>query len=377
MIRVTMSREGQKMRICILSMQQVNNTGSLLQAYALQQILKEIGASVFYLNIKKEESDYALMGKYTETYNEGERQGFFSKFKKIDKYSLNRLRIKRIAKDQDRVFDKFRKEYFVYNPSGTRCDLCIIGSDEVFNCLNSGYWGFTSQLFGNVLEAEKVITYAASCGATRYENLPEPVKNRIAEVFPRIEGVSVRDVNTANFASHYTNREIIQNLDPVLIWNFSSEINTVELPFETEKPYCVVYSYYNRINKKYDIEMIKSFCKQKGLRIVAIGAPQMWIKEYYALEPFQVLKAFQNSAFVFTDTFHGTIFAYKYSKRFAVLTRDSNRNKLIDLVDKLGIKNHLLDGINIEMAYEEIHEPLPCNYADQKKAIQYLSAFIK
>lgn len=31
---------------------------------------------------------------------------------------------------------------------------------KIFNCLNAGAWGFTSQLFGNVVEANNVITYA-------------------------------------------------------------------------------------------------------------------------------------------------------------------------------------------------------------------------
>ena len=46
-----------------------------------------------------------------------------------------------------------------------------------------------------------------------------------------------------------------------------------------------------------------------------------------------------------TDTFHGTIFSAKYAKRFAVLARDSNKNKLLDLVDKICMKAHLMDSI--------------------------------
>ena len=43
--------------------------------------------------------------------------------------------------------------------------------------------GFTSQLFGNVPEAKRVITYAASCGTTKYEDLPDEIADRIREFF--------------------------------------------------------------------------------------------------------------------------------------------------------------------------------------------------
>ena len=46
------------MDICILSMQKVNNMGSLLQSYALKKMLEEMGHNVFFLDIKKIDADY-------------------------------------------------------------------------------------------------------------------------------------------------------------------------------------------------------------------------------------------------------------------------------------------------------------------------------
>ena len=36
-------------------------------------------------------------------------------------------------------------------------DVCVIGADEVFNCMQDSPWRFTTQLYGNVPEAKKVI----------------------------------------------------------------------------------------------------------------------------------------------------------------------------------------------------------------------------
>ena len=44
-----------------------------------------------------------------------------------------------------------------------------------------------------------------------------------------------------------------------------------------------------------------------------------------------------------TDTFHGTIFSAKYAKNYAVIIRESNKNKLSDLVERLHIKKHLIN----------------------------------
>lgn len=55
---------------------------------------------------------------------------------------------------------------------------------------------------------------------------------------------------------------------------------------------------------------------------------------------------------MFTDTFHGTIFASKYSKKFAVLLRKSDRNKLCDLLNKIEIQEHQVTEIaEIEKKY--------------------------
>ena len=69
-------------------------------------------------------------------------------------------RISRII--QNNLFDDFRADHLRINQKSDRYDLCVIGSDEVFNCLSTGGWGFTSQLFGNVPEADSVITYEKS-----------------------------------------------------------------------------------------------------------------------------------------------------------------------------------------------------------------------
>ena len=334
------------MKICILSMQRVNNMGSLLQSYALKKTLEWMNADVEFMDIKRIEEDFNLLGNYKQYFHgENELAGLKGKLGKLDRYAINRIRIRKQCNIQDEEFEKFRNETLKLQKKSERYDLCIIGSDEVFNCLSAGTWGFTSQLFGNIPNADKVITYAASCGSTTYEELPVAVSDRIRAVFFNVNGFSARDENTHDFIARLTDKEIEDNLDPVLIYNFDEEVGKATLP-KLPTRYCVIYSYYNRIHTKGEINAIKSFCKKHELTPIAVGTPQFWLKDYVVCTPFQCLKIFQNANFVITDTFHGTIFSAKYAKKFAILARESNKNKLFDLVDKIGMKEHLMNSVD-------------------------------
>lgn len=330
------------MKVCILSMQMVDNMGSLLQSFALKRILEEMNVQVEFLDIASNEEDNNLLNGIRQQYvAKREKDGLFGKISKIDKYTLNRFTIKIKSNQQNRLFNEFRVNCLETEKKSNKYDLCIIGSDEVFNCLNTNGWGFTSQLFGNVSEANRVITYAASCGSTSYKDLPTKVAKRISEAFKGVTSFSTRDQNTHDFVASLTDADIEDNLDPVLIYNFDDELEDVEMPRVPEH-YCVIYSYYNRIHTQEEIRKITQFCRKHCLTPVAVGAPQFWIKNYIVCSPFQCLKMFARADFVFTDTFHGTIFASKYSKKFAVLVRESNRNKLGDLLKKIEMQEHMV-----------------------------------
>lgn len=366
------------MKVCILSMQQIDNIGSLLQSYALKTTIEKLGNEVEFIAIKKRDEDYKLLGNYKQEYHEErEKDGLLGKISKIDRYTINRLKIKRKSVEQGLAFDEFRKEHLNIDKKSHHYDLCVIGSDEVFNCLNSGAWGFTSQLFGNVPEANKVITYAASCGSTKYEELPEKVAKKIRKTFENVLAFSVRDENTHKFVGKLTDKSVNDNLDPVLIYNFDYEVEQATLP-KMPKHYCVVYSYYNRIHTAEEIDAIKEFCKRHELTPIAIGAPQFWIKDYIVCSPFQCLKIFKESDFVITDTFHGTIFASKYADKFAVLARASNKNKLLDLVGKIEMKDHLMSNLSeLEEKYALLKNKGNFNSIveeETQRTIQYLKS---
>ncbi len=372
-------------KVCILSMQRVQNFGSLLQSYSLKKILEELGCEVHFIDIEKKEQDNAATKNKLVNFKEEQETNntLLSKFKKIDRYTYNRLRNKFISKKQNEVFENFRINNLSIKEidNNQKYDLCVIGSDEVFNCMSPAPWGFTSQLFGNVKQAENIITYAASCGSTKYSDINSEMVNIIKNAFNNISAFSSRDKNTTNFIKNLTDKLIEEHFDPVWIGDFSKEIDKTQISIKLPKNYCIVYSYYNRIYDKKEIQAILNFCKSKKLTPIALGAPQKWIKHFYAVSPFELLKIFQNASFIITDTFHGTIFSEKFNGHYAVLFRESNKNKLNDLVNKIKAQNHVVYDFNdiykVYNVFNDNNEVLKSQIEAKKHSISYLKKYCR
>lgn len=378
-----------KMKICILSMQRVENYGSLLQAYGLKKLLTEMGHYVDFLDIEPIKQDDILMPNERYVYiNELDTYStnfVMKKLKKLDRYILNRIHQKLIMHKQYAIFNDFRKnELEIRGTNGSNYyDFCIIGSDEVFNCASESPWGFTSQLFGNVKQADAVITYAASCGSTKLNFLSEAVQNVIKKNMQNIKAISVRDDNTMNFVKGLSEKDtpLYKHFDPVVISDFDKEIRRSILPDFFSQKYCILYSYRNRIKSNDEMQKIINFCKNHELELITLGNPQKWINKHYALDPFALLKAFSQAEFIITDTFHGAIFSAKYAKRFGIICRDSNANKLLDLIKELNIETHLTNGlVDIEEIYQINNDYNLSNnieLKEVKRTIEYFQEFLK
>lgn len=351
------------MKVCILSMQKVQNMGSLLQSYSLKKLIEEMGHEVSFIDIERRDTDDVSLNGFHNVYlEENQCSEKCAVLKKIDCYFLNRVLMKIMIRKQNEKFNAFRSEQLQINDNldkDTCYDCCVIGSDEVFNCCDDSPWGFTTQLFGDVKEAQYVFTYAASCGSTVEENIPDVAKNKIKDALNCLGEISVRDKNTEQFVKTICARSSQQHLDPVLVGDFSYEIEQCKMVFDLPLKYCVIYAYHNRIHNNEEIEAIKSFCKEHEMTLIAVGMPQFWIKNFIVTEPFQCLKIFQGAEFVITDTFHGTIFSAKYCEKFATVVRRSNRNKLQDLIDRLQISEHQVSKISyeeLERTFKKTHD---------------------
>lgn len=308
------------MRIGILSMQKIPNYGSFLQAFSLKKQFEKRGHEAYFIDIEKGRQ---IVKSKTES---------SSILLKLDRYALTRLKnyffyrkMIKIHQNDYLTFLNTQKRL----PEGEMFDVVLIGSDEVFNAAVPSAWGFTPQLFGKVDCAKHVVSYAASCGQTTAEIVKNlNVDKEICDAMSRLELISVRDDNTYDFVVSLTNREPLKNIDPVFLTDYSEYI-----PKTTwKKPYMLVYAYGNRIDDENEIHAIKAYAKEEKIDILCVGMQQRWCKNNITASAFELLSYVKNAACIVTDTFHGTVFSIKYNKQFVSIIRDSNRNKLTDLL---------------------------------------------
>lgn len=348
------------MKIGILSMQRVVNYGSFLQAFSLKNNIENLGHECEFIDIK--------IGKKLKDNGEDFTMEFKSNrslLSKIDKYILKRIEHKFFERKREKLF---KKEYFkllgmndVPNIDG-EYDVVVIGSDEVFNCTQKSEWGFSPQLLGGGLNSKKVITYAASCGFTTVDKVEKyGIKTGVIQALRNLTSISVRDNNTKEFVEAFINRNVSFNLDPVFIMNYDKYMPRTEINYE----YILIYSYDNRINQEDDINKIREFAKKNNLKIISVGVYQRWCDKNILVDPFELLSYVKNAKYVLTDTFHGSVFSIKYNKKFATIIKESNKNKLVDLLNRFRLDNRAINNLdNLESILKD-----EINYNDINKFI--------
>ena len=365
-------------KVGILSMQRIANYGSFLQAYGLKKMLEDIGCEVQFV-------DYHP-GKTLIPSEEG--VGMKRKICKV----LETLTYNVSLKNKVR-FIKYKKNYATnyypylgineeknYSPE---LDVLIIGSDEVFNCVqNNTNVGFSPELFGVGSNAKRLITYAASFGNTTEEKLIEfNIAEKIGDWLNRFDAISVRDNNSAQIIKAISDIQPQYHLDPVLAYDFIGKCKKICI----EKPkskYMILYGYSGRFNAE-ECGKIRSYAKKRGLKIFCIGGVQHACDEFIDCNPFQVLAYFQNAECVVTDTFHGTIMSIITHRRFVTFIRKTgygNYEKIMDLAIRLGVKNQVIESV---LEFEEKIE-MPIDYKaidniifnERKKSYEYLESEI-
>lgn len=317
------------MKIAILSMQKVYNYGSVLQAYSLKKIIEEIiGEDVDFLNPQYDKKIPVNMEVKDNNDYEGEIY-IDNKFSFYTKKAINKFKNKQFKKKIKEFQDEILK--LDENNINKKYDVVVEGSDEVFKCKR----GIFYNLYGEVQNAQKLITYAASCGSANIKGISNDNIPLVKEIMKNFNAMSVRDNNTELYIKDLYNGKIEMHLDPVLV----GCLNKREHKPVKHKNYMIVYAYGDRIHKKEEINAIKQYAKENNLKTLAIGAPQYWCDEFIAVSPFEALDYFFNAKCIVTDTFHGTIFSIINKCKFATIVRKTNQNKLQDLLKKLNLSN--------------------------------------
>ena len=230
---------------------------------------------------------------------------------------------------------------FEYQNYSEEYDAVFIGSDEVFNFIQSSPWGFSPQLFGSI-KNNNVNTYAASFGYSDYEDIiNNNLTDEICTALQNLKHISVRDNNSYQILKklNFADDTITIHLDPVLVGDLPKYNVNAE-------PFILIYAYDFRMKDKELIQKIKAFATHEQLKIYCVGFYQTWCDKNVLPEPTDIFKYFCQARYIITDTFHGSIFAMRMHKQFVTLIRDTNRNKLKDMLIRTNMEQRMIDDIN-------------------------------
>lgn len=345
--------------IGILTHYQVHNHGAILQMHGLYHTLENLGWNPCVLTYQKNLSfiDPKLAKKYNISLHS---VPFYAKY--ICTQNPVFITFQFLKR---KVLNNFMRTHYRFEPLQQSCpDAVVIGSDEVFSL----EVGVNIMMYGHTVPAGKVFSYAASFGQTDTKRIADKhCTALIANGLKMLKAICVRDKSSADTVAALTGITPQICFDPVLLYGFEKELQNTSYCVP-KQPYLVIYAYSDRLNTPQEIEAIKSFARKHGLKIVSPGFYHKWADKSLQVTPLELLKVIQSAQYVVTDTFHGTVMAALLNRPFAVLIRESNRNKISYLLDSLGLQAQRVN----QLAELETVLLQPVNWPQLNQTIQRL-----
>lgn len=304
------------MKIGIVTVQDSNNFGSFLQAYALQSALQEMGHQVTFIRSR---SKKYIRGIFYKT--RPNKSDLLHILKFIYTNWTGWKKYKKFQSEQARNFktiDHYDREML---------DLVILGSDEIWNVQTPV---FRSSVFYGV-GMDKVMTYAVSIGNAEIENM----SCIPAEWLHRISPILVRDLHTSEFLKTLQIESSVV-CDPTFLVDKSIFERNYQSPLLKKGPFLLVYSYGlspDMANK------IRKFADQKGLKVFSACFYFDWCDGVFDGTALDFCSVLKQASYVFTSTYHGTIFSILNHKQFVSLPQS---RKTSDLLYALNLSDRLI-----------------------------------
>lgn len=335
--------------------QSQDNYGQLLQCWALQQFLKQLGHEPFLI-------------RYSQ---QGEKKSFAKKIWSLLKLVLKpsefrtylmwkRLNVisKQEAQKHNRKFNLFVQnnmtstpicngEELINNPPNA--DVYVCGSDQI--------WGGTDAIYYLQFGSSNVkrLAYAPSFGGLQPDR---HVQKLIKKYLANFNFVSSREEHGVKLLHSlgYDNARLVP--DPTLLLPMTVYRNTETANIKKEEQYILLYLLGNEI--ALTEKDIFDFAAKHGFKIKYVASqgryddcPKLYptIKEW--------LELVDKAEYVITNSFHGTVFSLIFNTPFLVIpvcgTASRMNNRVNDLLSRCNLKKRIyqksLDEIFLPMDF--------------------------
>ena len=369
------------MKMLILTQPLHTNYGGLLQAYALQQILKGMGHDVVTdrLGVVRELPlwNRALRFLYHATqfyilknYRYYPYRYLFVSFDKESKakrsIAVNTERfvnthidtIDLLTRNNEHVIDAVRQ-----------FDAIVVGSDQVWRATMSDiptyFLSFTKAM------KMKRIAYAASFGTDDLNEYSKMDMKIASESIKLFDAVSVREKSGVRLCRDYFKMDAVHVLDPTMLLSKDDYLKLIE----SEDSPCsadMLLTYVldrapekneiiNKIGNALHLTPYENGPVKYFSNIVENNVPECVFPSVSGW-----LAGFRAAQFVVTDSFHGTVFSIIFNKPFvAILNSERGASRFISLLSILGLENRLIS-TGDEVSEEHLR---PIDYTEVNKIL--------
>lgn len=344
-------------RIGLLSVYN-HNYGSILQAYAMQTVLKNDGNEVEIILYKK-----------TNMVKQVKRLLYIPLLKATVKMKWKTLYCRVFQKEtyrtilasREAAFTEFIRDNMEFSSvyagrdaliNGTKnYDCFVLGSDQVWNPMNLG-GDFYTMTF--IPDEKLKITYAPSFGVAQ---IPADQKRKTQEYLQRIDYISVRESDGVRIVKELTGRDVYQVVDPTIlvdrsVWDEKRGNRLVKEDY--------IFCYFISANPSYR-SFAQRLAEKTGLKLVVIPHVDEFVKSDQGIGdiilegvgPLQFVNLISYASYVCTDSFHGSVFSVLYERPFFTFCRyvsdgaDSTNSRLYSFLKLINMENRMYQAEHI------------------------------
>ena len=368
-------------KVGIVSCYFKHNYGSMLQAFATQKVLDNMGLENETFNItdnidfKKGKSKYYK----SQVFNFKFIRSKLGMIKlKIDK-KVHRALGKNIA-IRDKKYKEFQKEFNLTSPQMSYAELTenaekyssiIVGSDQLWLPVNVVADYYTLNWVPDDINK---ISYATSFGISE---IPTKYKDKYKQFLNRINYISVREDKGCNIVRDLTGREAELVCDPTMLLSKQEWMQIQEEKPVVEENYILCYFLGKNIEHRKFAERLK---EKTGYKIVSLNHADEYVKYSdkfadiipYDIGPKEFLNLIRNAKYVCTDSFHGTVFSLINNVEFFTFERYKSKNgkvstnsRIYSLLGLMNLQERILKGnenienlIEAKVNFENVNEKL-------------------
>lgn len=344
-------------RIAIVSCFWVKNYGSVLQAYATQYKLQQMGFDVKTIN-------------YSDTHVGLDKLVFQFKMFELDPCMKSRLRrvlnkrkrgteISTKIVQRHRALTNFVNKHILLTSKFwdkrkisnivDEYDAVVVGSDQLWLPYNILVDYYTLNF---VPDNIKKVSYATSFGV---KEIPKHFIKRYQKFLKRLDYISVRELAGARLVNELIGKNVPVVCDPTLMLTADDWLS-----IQDKEPFMkgnYIFCYFLGNNPEHR-EFAIRLKEKTGLKIVALLHLDEYIQtdegyaDYmpYGVDPGDFINIVRNASYVLTDSFHCTIFSILHHKPFFVFNRYKNNGKqstnsrIDSILSITGLHNRRLSG---------------------------------